>query len=184
MRSRPRAARFAQHRASSRCSSARPTRTSRSVCAATRVVCLDRMRSTTLDEAGVRREIRCARRIDPGLPRARRRQRRTDSPASRVGARSPRRPCSARTDSSRRFPTNLQAWSVKVRGAAVLADNLRAGRADAELFRTLATLRFDAPLTESLDDLRWKGPDVAALTKLAARLGDPQLVEQARKLAV
>jgi len=69
-----------------------------------------------------------------------------------------------------------------VRGAAVLADNLRAGRADAELFRTLATLRFDAPLEESLDDLRWKGPDVPALTRLAARLGDAQLVEQARKL--
>ena len=70
-----------------------------------------------------------------------------------------------------------------MRGAAVLADNLRAGRANAELFRTLATLRFDAPLAESLDDLRWKGPDVAALTKLADRLGDPQLFEQARRLA-
>jgi 5'-3' exonuclease len=81
------------------------------------------------------------------------------------------------------IPDDPNSWTAKVRGAAVLADNLRAGRANAELFRTLATLRFDAPLAESLDDLRWKGPDVAALTKLADRLGDPQLVEQARRLA-
>ncbi len=80
------------------------------------------------------------------------------------------------------IPDDPATWTAKVRGAQVLADNLRAGRDDAQLFRTLATLRFDAPLAETLDDLRWKGPDVPALTKLAARLGDSQLVEQARKL--
>ena len=62
------------------------------------------------------------------------------------------------------IPDDPNVWTAKVRGAAVLADNLRAGRADAELFRTLATLRFDAPIDESLDDLCWKGPDVPALT--------------------
>ena len=80
------------------------------------------------------------------------------------------------------IPDDPDTWTAKVRGARVLADNLLAGRADAELFRTLATLRFDAPLTESLADLQWKGPDVPALTKLAERLGDMQLLEQARKL--
>jgi hypothetical protein len=29
---------------------------------------------------------------------------------------------------------------------------------DALLFRTLATLRLDAPVFDTLDDLRWKGP--------------------------
>jgi 5'-3' exonuclease len=80
------------------------------------------------------------------------------------------------------IPDNADDWSVKVRGAQVLAENLRNAREDARLFRTLATLRFDAPLPEALDDMRWRGPDERALARLADRLGDEQLVEQARGL--
>ena len=81
------------------------------------------------------------------------------------------------------IPDDPNVWTAKVRGARRAGRQPACGRADAELFRTLATLRFDAPLDESLDDLRWKGPDVPALTQLAVRLGDTQLVEQARNLA-
>jgi len=80
------------------------------------------------------------------------------------------------------IPDDEKDWTVKVRGAAQLAENLRKQRDDALLFRTLATLRFDAPLKETLDGLRWRGPDERALTALAERWGDDQIVEQALAL--
>ena len=63
-------------------------------------------------------------------------------------------------------------WDVPVRGAESLAATLREGREDVRLFRTLATLRTDAPLAESLADLRWPGPRRAELTKLCGEIGD------------
>ena len=63
-------------------------------------------------------------------------------------------------------------WKVSVRGALALAESLRAHRQEALLYRTLATLRTDAPLTEDLEDLRWRGPDRPALAALEAALGD------------
>ena len=55
------------------------------------------------------------------------------------------------------IPDSHGVWDVRVRGAARLARALREGRADAELFRTLATLRRDAPVTDRLADLEWHG---------------------------
>ncbi len=81
------------------------------------------------------------------------------------------------------IPDDHQQWSVKVRGAAALATNLRAGRTDAHLFRELATLRTDVPLDESLEDLRWREPDDALLTAVCSELGDTQLPARARALA-
>ena len=74
-------------------------------------------------------------------------------------------------------------WRVAVRGAAALAASLAAHRTEAVLFRQLATLRTDVPLAESLDELRWRGPDVAALAALADLWGDGALVERAQRLA-
>jgi 5'-3' exonuclease len=53
-------------------------------------------------------------------------------------------------------------------------------RALALLFKTLATLRTDAPLFSDVDELRWRGPtsDFAAY---AERLGDARLLERSRK---
>jgi 5'-3' exonuclease len=48
------------------------------------------------------------------------------------------------------------------------------------LFKTLATLRTDAPLFEDVDELRWRGP-TPAFAALAERMGDTRLVERARK---
>lgn len=56
------------------------------------------------------------------------------------------------------IPDDPAAWRVAVRGAAALAAVLAEQRADAELYRRLATLRVDVPLAESVDDLRWRGP--------------------------
>ena len=49
------------------------------------------------------------------------------------------------------------SWTVKPRGALRLAGSLAAGRADALLYRKLATLVDTVPLAESLDDLRFRG---------------------------
>jgi 5'-3' exonuclease len=62
------------------------------------------------------------------------------------------------------IPADVKAWSVKPRSADKLSAQLEAHRADATLYRTLATLRRDVPLEESLEQLQWKGvsPDFAA----------------------
>ena len=69
-------------------------------------------------------------------------------------------------------------WDVKVRGAATLAQNLREHRNDASLYRTLATLRSDVPIEESLDELDWRGPDRPALEALCEELGERTLLDR------
>ena len=75
------------------------------------------------------------------------------------------------------IPDDVRAWDVKVRGAEALAESLRAHRDAAILYRTLATLRRDVPLEESLDDLAWRGP-APSLAEVAMRLGAPELVSK------
>jgi 5'-3' exonuclease len=75
-----------------------------------------------------------------------------------------------------------ESWDVKVRGAEKLFATFAAGRADALLYKTLATLRWDVPLTEAADDLALGAIDVAALEALAAELAAPKLVERALKV--
>ena len=56
-----------------------------------------------------------------------------------------------------------------------------AGRRElALLFKQLATLRTDAPLFEHIEELRWLGP-APAFEAWTARIGDPRLLERARK---
>ena len=56
------------------------------------------------------------------------------------------------------IPDSADAWEVKVRGAAKLATTLAGQRDAAVKFRELATLRTDAPVFESVDEIRWTGP--------------------------
>lgn len=56
------------------------------------------------------------------------------------------------------IPNNWRAWHPSITRARGLSASLLAGWNDALLFRTLATLRLDVPVFDSLDDLRWKGP--------------------------
>lgn len=66
-------------------------------------------------------------------------------------------------------------WSVKVRGQAALQANLAEQREAAELYRTLAILRTDAPATESIEALEWKGALRAEVEALADLLQDEGL---------
>jgi 5'-3' exonuclease len=71
-----------------------------------------------------------------------------------------------------------ERWGVKVRGGATLARNLSEQRDDAVLYRRLATLRTDVPIDESLDDLRWTGPNRPALEALCEELGERTLLDR------
>ena len=69
------------------------------------------------------------------------------------------------------IPESHDEWTVAVRGARSLAANLAERRDDAELYRTLATLRTDAPLAEDLDDLHWSGVPRDGYVALCDALG-------------
>jgi 5'-3' exonuclease len=77
------------------------------------------------------------------------------------------------------IPEDPTTWTVKVRGAARLAENLTRAKDAALLYRRLATLRTDAPVGDDPESLRWRGPDEAALRAFAARIGDERLPERA-----
>jgi 5'-3' exonuclease len=61
-------------------------------------------------------------------------------------------------------------------------DVLGSNRQQALLFKTLATLRTDAPLFSDVDELRWHGPG-PEFGEIAARIGDARLVARADELA-
>jgi 5'-3' exonuclease len=138
---------------------------------AARVVCTDRMRRKTLDEAGVIGKfgvpptsipdwlalVGDSADGYPGLPG--------------WGAKSATAVL-ARWQHIDRIPDQAGDWGVPVRGAEALAATLRGCREEARLFRSLATLRTDVPLTESVADLRWRGPRRDELVRLCAEIGD------------
>jgi len=80
------------------------------------------------------------------------------------------------------IPRQGAEWDVSVRGAARLAVTLAEQGERARLFRTLATLRADAPIGVDVDGLRWPGPR-PAFAAWAERLGTPALHERAAALA-
>jgi 5'-3' exonuclease len=75
------------------------------------------------------------------------------------------------------IPIAAADWQVAVRGADALAQSLAAHRAEARLWKQLATLRTDVPLRESLDDLRWQGP-APELAAFCEAIGFPRFVER------
>ncbi len=56
-------------------------------------------------------------------------------------------------------PLDARLWPEAIRGADRLVRTLRERLPDVLLYRQLATLRRDVPLRESLEDLRYRGPD-------------------------
>jgi len=56
------------------------------------------------------------------------------------------------------IPKDWRSWHSSIRGAQRLATSLFGSWSDALLFRTLATLRLDVPVFESVDELEWTGP--------------------------
>ena len=79
------------------------------------------------------------------------------------------------------IPADAGDWEVTVRGAAKLAATLDAQRADADLFKDLATLRTDAAVGQ-VDDWHWTGP-TADFPAWCERFGWPRLAQDAAKLA-
>ncbi|WP_420615883.1 5'-3' exonuclease [Candidatus Palauibacter sp.] len=88
----------------------------------------------------------------------------------------------ARYDRIENIPLDGRDWDIAVRGAERLAKTLSGALDDALLFRRLATLVRDAPVSRTVDDLEWTGPrddfDLVA-TILDAR----DLAPRARHLA-
>lgn len=56
------------------------------------------------------------------------------------------------------IPKDWHQWHPSIRRARPLAEALFGAWNDALLFRTLAALRLDVPVFDSVDELRWKGP--------------------------
>ena len=79
------------------------------------------------------------------------------------------------------IPDDVATWDVRVRGAAKLAGTLAAQRERAGLFRQLATLRTDAPVCESVDELEWAGP-TPSFFDVCARLNAPGFFKRAQSV--
>ncbi len=77
------------------------------------------------------------------------------------------------------IPDSVGAWDLSLRGAASLARMLKERRAEAMLYRELATLRLDAPIPQTdTEELRWHGVDRPAFEAMAVRLRAPRLLER------
>jgi 5'-3' exonuclease len=76
------------------------------------------------------------------------------------------------------IPKEGRNWDPSIRRATRLAESLFAAWDDALLFRTLATLRLDVPVFESIDDLLWKGPR-PEFERMCKRLSAPELLRRA-----
>jgi 5'-3' exonuclease len=74
------------------------------------------------------------------------------------------------------IPRDPASWNVKVRGAVGLAESLRSHERELELYKRLATLVTDVPLSESLEDLTWKGARRDLLEELCREIGDEEFL--------
>jgi 5'-3' exonuclease len=81
-----------------------------------------------------------------------------------------------------RIPDAGDQWTVSVRGGPALAASLAARRAEAMLFKDLATLRVDRSLLESVEDLRWRGP-TETFGQVCARIDAAGMPARAERLA-
>ena len=80
------------------------------------------------------------------------------------------------------IPAHCDDWPAQVRGAKALAESLADHRDEAELYRTLATLRTDVPLDQELEDLEWRGADAEKLKTLCQRIGDDSILNLVEEL--
>jgi len=80
------------------------------------------------------------------------------------------------------IPKDWRQWHSSIRKARALSESLFGAWNDALLFRTLATLRLDVPVFETVEDLRWKGPQ-ANFEECCRRMRAPNLLDRARAAA-
>jgi len=103
---------------------------------------------------------------------------RTGIPGSPASVRN-RRGGAAALRSHRSHPADGAEWRADVLGTSRLARVLNDQRDLAMLFRTLATLRTDAPLFASVDELLWRDRRLPSRSSRKA-IEAPELVRRAR----
>jgi 5'-3' exonuclease len=81
------------------------------------------------------------------------------------------------------IPKDWREWNPAIKKARALAETLFGEWEDALLYRKLATLRLDAPVFDSLDELRWTGPR-PELAALSQRIQAPNVLAVAEELHV
>ena len=86
----------------------------------------------------------------------------------------------ARFEHIEAIPADAAEWRSGVAGSGRLAATLNEQRELALLFRTLATLRSDAPLFDDVDRLRWRGP-TELFAAYAKRIEVSELDARARR---
>ena len=135
-----------------------------------KVVCLDRRRNVTLDEAGVEDKFGVSPQSIPdylalvgdsadGIPGIPRWGAKTSAQVLK------------RYVHLERIPDNPLESDIELRGAKASAASLAEHRDDASLYKRLATLRLDVPLPESLDELQWRGVPRHDFQEMCAELG-------------
>ncbi len=80
------------------------------------------------------------------------------------------------------IPAAAGQWDVTVRGGAKLAVTLQRQYDEALLFRRIATIEQDAPVSASVDDLCWTGP-TPEFAAVCERIDAPAFVHRAERLA-
>ena len=81
------------------------------------------------------------------------------------------------------IPEDAADWEVAVRGAKRLAGNLAARRDEALLYKRLATLAEDAPISRSLAELEWRGVPRGAFEDFCAEMNADRLRSRPRRWA-
>ena len=141
-----------------------------------RVVCLDRRRNEIIDEAGVWAKYGVAPASIPDLLAL------TGDSADGIpglpgwGAKSAAA-LLANYGHLEAAPPKPEDWQTPVRGAARLSGMLSARFDEALLYRTLATLRPDAPVEAAPAALEWRGSHRARWQSLCQEWGTPGLAE-------
>ncbi|MBX9567874.1 MAG: hypothetical protein K2X77_03225 [Candidatus Obscuribacterales bacterium] len=79
------------------------------------------------------------------------------------------------------IPKLAEQWNSSIRGAKKLAGTLHEQWDDAILFRKLATLRHDVPVFNSIEELRWRGPE-ASFEATCERLKSKDLLKRCNAL--
>jgi 5'-3' exonuclease len=77
------------------------------------------------------------------------------------------------------IPKDWREWHPSIRSSQRLATTLFGSWSDALLFRTLATLRLDIPVFDTIDDLRWKGPR-SSFEEYCRQMNSLELLSRAR----
>src|SRR5947209_9956700 len=81
------------------------------------------------------------------------------------------------------IPKDWREWHPSIRKARLLSEALFNAWDDALLFRTLATLRLDVPVFDTVEDLRWNGPR-HEFEKHCHRMKSPGLLARAKMAMV